>query len=157
MAHYRSGQFKDATTDFHHVVALRPTDAKAYYFRAYALSAAGKHERAIADYGHAMELDPKFVDAIAGKAWLLATAPKAKLRNGTRAIELARRAVALDRNYTSLSTLAAAYAESGDFAKAFQTEEFALDLLRLGLGSGSYGASWARQELYKAGRPFRLE
>ena len=49
---------------------------------------------------------------------MLATSPDAKLRNGRRAIELATRACELTKYKAAyiLSTLAAAYAETGDFA-----------------------------------------
>jgi membrane associated rhomboid family serine protease len=53
-------------------------------------------------------------------AWLLATCPDAAIRNGTRAVELAQRACKLDdwKNPALLDTLAAAYAEAGDFPQA---------------------------------------
>ena len=53
-------------------------------------------------------------------AWLLATSSDASIRDGNRAIELAKQAVQLsggkDADY--LRTLAAAYAETGRFAEA---------------------------------------
>lgn len=53
-------------------------------------------------------------------AWLLATCPQPEVRDGARAVELARRACELDRwnSAAIIDTLAAAYAETGDFAEA---------------------------------------
>jgi membrane associated rhomboid family serine protease len=53
-------------------------------------------------------------------AWLLATCPSAEVRNGPRAVELARRACEETRwkNGAVIDTLAAAYAETGDFPQA---------------------------------------
>ena len=53
-------------------------------------------------------------------AWVLATSPDDKLRDGKRAIELATKAAEVSNYETPhvLSTLAAAYAETGDFEKA---------------------------------------
>ena len=53
-------------------------------------------------------------------AWLLATYPDAKSRDGAEAVQLAERGCALtDRRIPALlDTLAVAYAEAGDFARA---------------------------------------
>jgi rhomboid protease GluP len=53
-------------------------------------------------------------------AWLLATCPAPEVRDGPRAIRLARRACELDGWKTAaiIDTLAAAYAETGDFTEA---------------------------------------
>ena len=58
-------------------------------------------------------------------AWVFATAPDASLRNGTRAVELAERALKLAGGINPIlyRTLAAAYAESGRFDDAIATAE----------------------------------
>ncbi len=61
-------------------------------------------------------------------AWLLATSPTDDLRNGEVALEHAHRAVDLDRNASYLDTLAAAYAELGQFDDAISVQQQALDL-----------------------------
>lgn len=87
-------------------------------------------------------------------AWLLATSPHDELRDGTRALSLARRAVARDRNPSFLDTLAAAYAELGLYNKAVATQEEALtaapaDATRL------IAELRAHLEAFRAGRPWR--
>jgi tetratricopeptide (TPR) repeat protein len=68
---------------------------------------------------------PRMLDEL---AWLLATHPDPKLRDGARAVELAERACALTERRFSviLDTLAAAYAEAGDFPCAIAAVEEAL-------------------------------
>jgi len=63
-------------------------------------------------------------------AWILATAPDDKFRNGTRAVQLAKKADLLANGSNSIfvRTLAAAYAEAGQFAEAIQNAQRALDL-----------------------------
>jgi tetratricopeptide (TPR) repeat protein len=66
-------------------------------------------------------------------AWVLATYPDATIRNGNRAVELAEKAAALPggQDPTVLRTLAAAYAEAGQFLKAIETAERASTLARM--------------------------
>ena len=68
---------------------------------------------------------PRLLDEL---AWLLATHPDSKFRDGARAIALAERACALTegRAPIMLDTLAAAYAEAGDFRRAITAGEEAL-------------------------------
>src|SRR6266496_1270590 len=72
---------------------------------------------------------PRMLDEL---AWLLATYPDSKSRDGAEAVQLAERACALtDRRIQALlDTLAVAYAEAGDFARAISTIEEALNLAR---------------------------
>jgi hypothetical protein len=61
-------------------------------------------------------------------AWFLATYPDSNARDGTEAVRLAERACALtDRRIPGLlATLAAAYAETGDFSRGVAAGEEAL-------------------------------
>jgi tetratricopeptide (TPR) repeat protein len=61
-------------------------------------------------------------------AWLLATVANSQLRNGGEALKLARRANQLSgsSNPLILRTLAAAYAETGDFKRAISAAHAAL-------------------------------
>ena len=63
------------------------------------------------------ENDASFLN---GYAWLLATAPEASVRNGEKALKLALAAAGLTewKDGAVLDTLAAAYAETGDFSSA---------------------------------------
>ncbi|HWY87513.1 MAG TPA: hypothetical protein VNX28_12345 [Gemmataceae bacterium] len=64
-------------------------------------------------------LDLENVDAYVALAWILATHPDERLRDGRRAVRLARKAMALGPAHpTLLETLAAAHAEAGDFEEA---------------------------------------
>ena len=73
-----------------------------------------------------------------GLAWLLATASEQELRDGTSAVSLATRANALSagQNPEILRTLAAAYAEAGQFEDAARNASSALTLARASAQSG---------------------
>ena len=63
-------------------------------------------------------------------AWLLATSPEDSIRDGTRAVGLAERAVSITgrQDIMSLETLSAAYAEVGRFEDAVTVGREALAL-----------------------------
>ena len=65
-------------------------------------------------------------------AWLLATYPDSKSRDGTEAVRLAEHACDLTQRRIPalLDTMAAAYAELGDFPRAISAAEEALNRAR---------------------------
>lgn len=89
----------------------------------------GKLDKAIANYEKALELMPQSPATLANLAWLLATAPAGSLRNGPRSLEFALRADSISggKDPLFLHTLAAAYAETGNFSQAIATAHRALD------------------------------
>jgi Flp pilus assembly protein TadD len=72
-----------------------------------------------------MEISPGFARAWDNYAWLLATCDDPVIRDTTRAVSMAKRACELTNmnDWTCLSTLAAAYAEAGDFDQAARWAE----------------------------------
>lgn len=104
------------------VLAEHPGNVAALRGRGDAYLGVGKCREAIADYEVALKLEPKDPGLLNNFAWVLATSPDASFRNGKRAIELATQACELTEYKLAhiLSTLAAAYAELGDFAAAEQ-------------------------------------
>jgi len=90
-------------------------------------------------------------------AWLLATCPDASLRDGSRAVELARKAEQLagSSHPEVLDTLAAAYAEAGQFSEAIETAKKALQLVSAQHNSAMADAVRARLKLYEANSPYR--
>jgi len=88
-------------------------------------------------------------------AWIEATCPDSSLRDGKDAISLATKACELTHCKESswIDTLAAAYAESGDFQRAIQFQEQALRT-----GNSTEPEQKAMQErlaLYKQSQPYR--
>jgi tetratricopeptide (TPR) repeat protein len=77
-----------------------------------------------------LTLDPKDPGTLNNFAWVLATSPIAAVRNGKRAIELATTAATVTdyKQAYILSTLAAAYAEAGDFKNALRWSEKAVQI-----------------------------
>ncbi len=113
----------------------------------------GKHAEAIADYEKALKLRPDDSGILNNFAWVLATSPVEKLRSGKRAVELAERACKVTdyKQAHILSTLGAAYAETGDFETAKKWSQKAIELGR----DDQKEALKKEMESYKAKKPFR--
>ena len=87
-------------------------------------------------------------------AWSFATCPEATSRNGTRAIEYATKACEMTewKNGDFIDSLAAAYAESGQFQEAIKREQQALEFLKL---ESKINAGRARLSLHQSRMPYR--
>lgn len=142
-----------------------PNNAAVLRSRADAYLAVGEHGKAIADYEHALtKIGDKEDDAnktvlsgiLNNLAWVLATSPQDDVRDGKRAVELGHRAVEMTNQSEAhiLSTLAAAYAESGDFDNAIQWSEKAVEQ---GSKEGNEQIDQLKAELesYKKQEPWR--
>jgi tetratricopeptide (TPR) repeat protein len=114
----------------------------------------GDEDGAIACYREAIRLNPKSVNSLNDLAWVRAAGPDG-MRDGTEAVDLATRACELTgwKNPRFLDTLAAAYAEAGDFEKAVEYQKKAA---ALAVGDKELEADLrSRIALYERKQPFR--
>jgi hypothetical protein len=71
--------------------------------------------------------------------WFYAAAPKIEWRDGAKAVQHGLRATAVPADGDGLDTLACAYAQNGDFARAIDTELVAIDVAYAPFGSSISG------------------
>jgi tetratricopeptide (TPR) repeat protein len=161
LAYLHRGDAYSDNVDFDNAIAdyteiLENSSASyAYHRRGSAYCAKQDFERAIADYAESLRSDPRYAPAHNSYAWLLATCPDSKFRNGKLAVESATRACELTgwKDALYLDTLAAAYAENGVFDTAVKWQEQALGLLTKG-NEAIRANLQAHLLLFRAGKPF---
>ena len=151
------GELDSAIQVCRSALLLRPLDADCHTTLAIALEEKGNPEEAVLHYNRALELAPESIPTLTNLAWLLATSQNASLRNGLKAVALAKQAHELvgGTNTLVLRTLAAAYAENGEFANAVRTARSAMQLARMH-GEDSLMTDLDQQiALYELGMPYR--
>ncbi len=132
LAAYYSGSQRPrrAITIYSELLDEDPENWLALRARADTLLSVGKHAEAIADFEAVLKAEPDNSGALNNLAWVLATSPDDKLRNGKRSIELGTRACEVTKYQLPhiLSTLASGYAETGDFETAIKWSTKAVEL-----------------------------
>jgi Flp pilus assembly protein TadD len=118
----------------------------------------GKSEEAIGYYRKALELSPAWPEVANNLAWILATHPNSQIRDGPEAVRLARIACAATRyrDPTYLGTLAAAYAQNGDFTQAVDYARKTLGRAETLRDQQNIDAAKTALILYEQNKPSRI-
>ena len=130
VCHVSQNNFEQAISDHSRHLKLNPTSPFALSNRAVAYLGQGDFKKAKEDYEAAVKLNPDLDESLNGYAWFLATCPDEKFRDGKKAVELAKKAVKISggKDWYHLDTLATAYAETGEFDKAVEFAQKAIDV-----------------------------
>ena len=115
----------------------------------------GNHGLEVAALKEIVKRDPDDAFTLNGLAWVLATCPDASLRDGKMAVETATRACELSKwtEASFLDTLAAAYAETGDYTTAVRWQREAI--AKLSAGDPTQAEFSDRLQLYGSNKPCR--
>ncbi|MHC1696954.1 MAG: tetratricopeptide repeat protein [Geobacteraceae bacterium] len=159
LTHQALGQRKSALADFDKALESNSDATVVLLDRGQLLADMGQYKTALKDLRRAEKLAAEYyptnTSAANALAWLLATCPDPKIRDGREAARLALKAVSIDKNAENLDTLAAAQARKGDFKSAVETQQAALDLLQKDEPVQTTIEEFiARLSLYKEGKPY---
>ncbi|MCI0748727.1 MAG: tetratricopeptide repeat protein [Verrucomicrobia subdivision 3 bacterium] len=148
---------QEARAALEKAIRFNPKDALARVYLAGVLAETGQTERAIAEYREILRSETNAIVVLNNLAWLRATHPEARFRDGSEAVRLAERACELTQRSEPflLGTLAAAYAEVGRFDDAIKTAEQAIQLAE---AHGKKSVAEKNRELltsYRGRQPWR--
>jgi tetratricopeptide (TPR) repeat protein len=156
----QKGRVEEAVTHLNKALEIQPDYAQAHYNLGNALLQKGQVDEAILQFQRLLALQPESAEArrsLANIAWRLATSPNPSLRNGTKALELARKTDQLAGGNDPMlaAILAAAYAEAGRFDQAVTAARRALQLATGQNNTAMVSAIQAQLNGYQVGSPFR--
>ena len=115
-----------------------------------------RYEQVIADLDTVIRLRGDIAGVHNSRAWVLATAPQAELRDAQEALRSAKIAVKLADSPEHRDTLAAAYAEAGAFEQAITEQERAIAMLRSAGQTAKIPAYQEALNEFRHGRPRRM-
>lgn len=127
-----AGRGEEAAELLDGLLAEDPCDERVRLDQNQLLVDLGRYQARMAFLARGAELCPQLLANRNNWAWALATAPVDELRDGERAVRVIRQVIADadEPNPAYLDTLAAALAETGDFAGAIEQQAEAIEQLR---------------------------
>jgi tetratricopeptide (TPR) repeat protein len=126
----KKAQLDDAIGLFQKALELMPRSVDAHYYLGKALVLKGRAAEGLDQWQQALRTQPDNLQVLNDMAWVLATSRNDRLRNDNQALALAQHAAQLtsEQEPAILGTLAAVYAEMGQFDKAIELGQRAAQL-----------------------------
>jgi protein O-mannosyl-transferase len=157
LALYRQNLLEQAIANFQKSIEINPRFDKIYNDLATIYNRQGQIEKAVFYWNKAIQINPERPEPLNNLAWLRATHPDKKYRNFAESIRLAEKANKITdyKQPDFLDTLAAAYADAGQFDKATSFSEKAVESA-VAQGNNTLAETIkSRLDLYKMRQPFR--
>lgn len=155
----RQGQSRQALPILNKLVQAQPKHVNLRFYYGVALQRTGNLSGAITNFEAAHQLDPQHALSANSLAWIGATHPDAKYRDGKRSMRLAQQLCqrTQNQNPSFLMTLAAAQAEVGTFPAAADTIKQAIQVVRAAKQTrpADIKVLETRLKLYQSGMHFR--
>ncbi|MBN1804316.1 MAG: protein kinase [Sedimentisphaerales bacterium] len=169
-----AGQYENAIVTLTKAHSLEPNTPAILGPLSDALYHEGRYKDAVKTLTMELEIDRRVLgeesdltmSTLNQLAWIQATCPEAKVRDGAEAVKNATRVCEFTnwKNWGYLDTLAAAYAEIGDYNSAVKWQKEAIELLpkrlsstivNLFTGTSNKTEFEERLKLYESGKPYR--
>jgi tetratricopeptide (TPR) repeat protein len=153
----QKGDLEQAIVCYQQTLKLNPRSADAYDNLGLAYFKKSEIKRAVDAWQQALQIKPDQLYVLNNLAWLLATTADASLRDGAKAVALAKRADQLSGGGDPmiLHTLAAACAETGSYELAAATARRGLELAVAQKNDALAATLQKEIKLYESGSPAR--
>ncbi len=153
----RQRKIDEAIEHWQKSLEIQPDNMNARNYLGAALAGIGRTREAIEQWQQTLAFDPDDGNAANNLGWIFATSPDATLRDGAKAVAYAKRATNVQGGDNPLvyRTLAAAYAENGQFADAISAAEHAKQLAQATGNSELVGELDRCIELFRQQRTLR--
>jgi tetratricopeptide (TPR) repeat protein len=148
-----ASRLPEAVAEYRRALDIRPDYANAHNNLGSVLASMGQRREAVAHFREAMRLDPTHAQSFSNLAWHLAVSDESTAEERSEAVTFAERAATLTArtDQYALDVLAAAYASTGDFARAAAIVREALAIDPAGPRARDIRE---RAALYAAQKPF---
>jgi cytochrome c-type biogenesis protein CcmH/NrfG len=153
----QKGEVANALVHYQKLLELQPDNIEVHNIVGTVLVQQARIREGIEEWEKVLTIQPDNGNAMSNLAWVLATSPDDSVRNGPKAVQLASEALRISGRRIPIlfRTLAAAYAETGDFAMAIETAQEGVDLANSQGNSGLAGELQGNISLYQEQRPLR--
>ena len=149
-AKFEIKDYSGAIADFDVAIRREPENPNSYNSRGWNHVLAGNFKNAVNDFDRCIELAPGFVYAMNNKVFLLSSCSDTSILNPVHALELAKVAEKIEpKSGYTLNALSCAYAASGDFGKAIECQEKALQNEQWVKDEGLNGGGLAPERIAK--------
>ena len=153
----QKGQVTDALIHYRKLLELQPDNIEVHNIVGTVLMQQGRVGEGVEEWQKVLAIQPDNGNALSNLAWVFATSPDDSLRNGGKAVQLAEDALRISGGRIPIlfRTLAAAYAETGEFSKAIETAHQGIELANSQGNSGLATELQGNIALYRDHRPLR--
>jgi tetratricopeptide (TPR) repeat protein len=153
----QKGQVADALIHYRKLLELQPDNIEVHNIVGTVLVQQRRISEGVEEWEKVLAIQPENGNAMSNLAWVFATSPDDSLRDGVKAVHLAQEAMRISNRRIPLlfRTLAAAYAETGDFSKAIKTAQEGIELANSQGNPGLVTELQGNISLYQEQRPLR--
>ena len=126
----QKGSVADALVHYQKLLELQPDNIEVHNIVGTVLVQQGRVREGLEEWQKVLAIQSDNGNAMNNLAWVFATSPDDSVRDSTRAVQLAEGALRISGRRIPIifRTLAAAYAENGDFSKAIETARQGIEL-----------------------------
>ena len=153
----QKGEVADALIHYQKLLELQPNNIEVHNIVGTVLIQHGRIREGVEEWQNVLAIQPDNGNALSNLAWIFATSPDDSLRDGAKAVQLAEDALRISGRRIPIifRTLAAAYAETGEFSQAIQTAQQGIELAN---SQGNFSLATELQgniTLYQEHQPLR--